>query len=238
MIPKVIHYCWFGGKHLPKNVEKCKESWRKHCPDYEIIQWDENNFDLNSSPFVKSAYKAKAWAFVSDYSRLKIIYENGGIYLDTDVELVKNLNLLLDYKCYIGVQQCEHLCTTGLGFGAEPHNPVVLAMLKQYDGLMYSEEKKKYMACPYLNSKVFSNAGYRYSDEIQKVDSAVIFPPRYFDPFAPGKDMENLKCNETISIHHYSASWMGEKVRLRRSIIRMIGQERINHLKRMIRYGR
>ncbi len=91
MIPKMIHYCWFGGKPLPKDVLDCIKTWKKYCPDYEIKRWDESNFDVNSHPFMKAAYEAKAWAFVSDYARLKVVYDNGGIYLDTDVELLKNL---------------------------------------------------------------------------------------------------------------------------------------------------
>lgn len=92
MIPKVIHYCWFGNNPLPNDVKKCIKSWEKYCPDYEIKRWDEHNFDVYQNEFIKSAYDAKAWAFVSDYARLKIIYDEGGIYLDTDVELQKNLD--------------------------------------------------------------------------------------------------------------------------------------------------
>ena len=96
MIPKVIHYCWFGGKPLPKTARKCLSSWKKMCPDYEIKRWDESNFDVNQNRFISTAYEAGAWAFVSDWARLKIIYDNGGIYLDTDIELLKTLDGLLD----------------------------------------------------------------------------------------------------------------------------------------------
>lgn len=116
MIPKMIHYCWFGGKPLPKDVLDCIKTWEKYCPDYEIKRWDESNFDVNSHPFMKAAYEAKAWAFVSDYARLKVVYDNGGIYLDTDVELLKKPDFLLENQCYIGIQQPESLCTTGLWF--------------------------------------------------------------------------------------------------------------------------
>lgn len=96
MIPKIIHYCWFGGNSLPSDVLKCIKTWEKYCPDYEIKRWDESNFDVNSHPFIKAAYESKAWAFVSDYARLKVVYENGGIYLDTDVELLKNLGFFIE----------------------------------------------------------------------------------------------------------------------------------------------
>ena len=94
MIPKVIHYCWFGNNPLPFEVKKCIDSWKKICPDYEIKRWDETNFDVYQNDFIKSAYGSKAWAFVSDYARLKIVYDEGGIYLDTDVELKKSLDEL------------------------------------------------------------------------------------------------------------------------------------------------
>ena len=96
MIPKVFHYCWFGGNPLNAMAEKCIESWKKHCPDYEILRWDESNFDVNSNSFVKEAYEQKKWAFVSDYVRLWVLYNFGGIYLDADVELLKNIDSLLD----------------------------------------------------------------------------------------------------------------------------------------------
>lgn len=228
MIPKVIHYCWFGGNPLPTDVKRCIESWKKMCPDYEIRCWDESNFDVNAHPFTKAAYKAKAWAFVSDYARLKVVYDNGGIYLDTDVELLKNLDSLREYQCYIGVQQSEHLCTTGLGFGATKSNPIVQQMLKKYDQIVFSEEKKTEFACPYLNNAVLKELGYVYNDTSPTdLDGTLVLPPKYMDPIAPGKGMQFLKCNDTISIHHYSASWLGNKTKWRRKIIRWIGQERI-----------
>ena len=107
MIPKKIHYCWFGKNPLPADVKKCIESWKKYCPDYEIIEWNESNFDITQNPFMKAAYENKAWAFVSDYARLKVVYDNGGIYLDTDVELLKSLDSLLENPCYLAIQQKE-----------------------------------------------------------------------------------------------------------------------------------
>ena len=102
-IPKVIHYCWFGGNPLPKSAKKCIDSWKKYCPDYKIIRWDESNFDINCTPYCEKLYNEKRWAFLSDYARLKIIYENGGIYFDTDVELVKPLDDLLHNQCFMGI---------------------------------------------------------------------------------------------------------------------------------------
>lgn len=232
MIPKIIHYCWFGGNPLPTDVKRCIESWKKMCPDYEIKRWDESNFDVNAHPFTKAAYEAKAWAFVSDYARLKVVCDNGGIYLDTDVELLKNLDSLREYQCYIGVQQAGHLCNTGLGFGATKSNPVVQQMLRKYDEIVFSEERKTEFACPYLNNAVLEELGYIYNEnEPVNLGRTLVLPPKYLDPIAPGEGMKLLRCEDTISIHHYSAFWMGNKTRLKRRIIRIIGQENVSKIK-------
>ena len=117
MIPKIIHYCWFGSNPLSETAQECIASWRKYCPDYEIKEWNENNFDLNCCNFVKEAYEAKKWAFVRDVARLKIIYEEGEIYLDTDVQVVKSFDDLLNNQCFLG-EETSGCIKTGLGFGA------------------------------------------------------------------------------------------------------------------------
>lgn len=232
MIPKKIHYCWFGKNPLPGDVKRCIESWRKYCPDYEIIEWNENNFDINCHDFVKKAYEAKCWAFVSDYARLRIIYENGGIYLDTDVELLKSLDSLLEKECYVGVQQAGHYIATGLGFGAVQFHPMVKSMLDQYEEIVFNPERKKELACPHLNTKAFKNYGFCYQDKIQVIKGASVFPPRYFDPYSTG-DTCNLRCSDTISIHHYSATWTNGRQRCKRKLARLIGENRILWLKSM-----
>ena len=223
MIPKIIHYCWFGKKDLPPEAKRCIASWKKMCPDYDIIRWDENNFDVNQNPFIKAAYEAKKWAFVSDYARLKVVYDNGGIYLDTDVELRKNLDSLREHGCYIGIQQNEFLCTTGLGFGATKSNPVVLKMLESYDDLTFSESHTLELSCPLLNNAVIRSYGLVSNTEITDLPEVTVYPPQYFDPYGG----ENLLCNETYSVHHYAASWTSEKNQFKRKIARWIGQDNI-----------
>lgn len=234
MIPRIIHYCWFGGKPLPHDVKQCINSWKKHCPDYKIIRWDESNFDINAHPFCQAAYQAQAWAFVSDYARLKIVYEYGGIYLDTDVELLKKLDPLLVHECYLGIEQIIQLCNTGLGFGAVRGNAVIGKMLEQYDKVPFSLEKKYEIACPNLNNRVISDLGYIFCEEITNVKGATIYPPKYFDPLAPGSRAKNLLCNETYSIHHYSNSWGTSKERLKRKLVRLIGDEKVSKIKRVL----
>ena len=231
MIPKIIHYCWFGKKDLPPEAKRCIASWKKMCPDYDIIRWDENNFDVNQNPFIKAAYEAKKWAFVSDYARLKVVYDNGGIYLDTDVELRKNLDSLREHGCYIGIQQNEFLCTTGLGFGATKSNPVVLKMLESYDDLTFSESHTLELSCPLLNYAVIRSYGLVSNTEITDLPEVTVYPPQYFDPYGG----ENLLCNETYSVHHYAASWTSEKNQFKRKIARWIGQDNIISIKSLLK---
>lgn len=131
MIPKIIHYIWVGGKEKPDDVKKCIETWKKHCPDYEIKEWNENNFDIHSHPFVEAAYKAKKWAFVSDYIRAYAIYNEGGIYMDTDVLVLKPLDKLLENKAFVGYEDKELPFTAT--FGAEPKHPFVKKIMESYD---------------------------------------------------------------------------------------------------------
>ena len=115
MIPKVIHYCWFGKNPLPDDAKKCIESWKKYCPDYEIIEWNESNYDITKNKYMESAYKEKKWAFVSDYARVDVIYQYGGIYLDTDVEVKKSFNDLLDNDSIWGFEEKNFIATSTIG---------------------------------------------------------------------------------------------------------------------------
>lgn len=207
MIPKVIHYCWFGGNPMPEEYKKYIESWKKFCPDYEIKRWDETNFDLNSCAFVKEAYEAKKWAYVSDYARLKIIYDEGGIYLDTDVELIRSLDEFLDEKCFLA-EENSGFVATGLGFGAEKGNPVIGKMLEEYNGNFLLENGTyDTIPCPQKNTAPLLKLGYIYSGiNIWKNESVTIFPPRYFCPY-DYHNGETRISEDTVSIHHYSASW-------------------------------
>ena len=119
-IPKIIHYCWFGGNPLPDAAKKCIETWKKYCPDYEIVEWNESNFDVNCCDYVKEAYEAKKWAFVSDVARLLIVYKLGGVYLDTDVEILENspFEKYLDYENIMAFENARSIAT-GLVFGGE-----------------------------------------------------------------------------------------------------------------------
>ena len=211
MIPKIIHYCWFGGNPLSELAIKCIDSWKKYCPDYEIIQWNETNYDIkNCCDYVREAYDEKKWAFVSDYARLEIIYNNGGVYLDTDVELLRPLDTLLNNRCYFGAETTGYVAT-GLGFGAEKNNEIVKRLLDEYDNVHFIIGNKMYdlTPCPIRNSKPLVNLGYEYSDD--KIwlfeDKCVVYPPDYFCPM----DYGNLAItSNSFSVHLYNASWLSE----------------------------
>ncbi len=139
MIPKKIHYVWVGGKEKPSSIKKCLKTWRKYLNDYEIVEWNEGNFDINKHPFVKAAYNAKKWAFVSDYIRAYVIYNEGGIYLDTDNSVLKKLDDLLDNRAFVGFENCDYPFTAC--FGAEKHHPFVKKLLDYYDSVDFAFDK-------------------------------------------------------------------------------------------------
>ncbi len=208
MIPKIIHYCWFGGNPLPELALKCIESWKKYLPDYEIKEWNENNFDLNCCNFVKEAYEAKKWAFVSDVARLKIIYEEGGIYLDTDVQVIKSFDDLLNNQCFLG-EETSGFINTGLGFGAIKNSQIIKELLEIYEVNHFKLEDGSFdmSPCPSKNTEPLLKYGYQFSGiNIWKNEYVTIYPPEYFCPL----NYENQKLektNKTYSIHWYNASW-------------------------------
>ena len=165
MIPKKIHYCWFGENEKPLLVIECIKSWQKYCPDYEIMEWNSKNYDVHKNKYMEQAYQAKRWGFVSDYARLDIIYQYGGIYLDTDVELIRSLDDLLETDGYIGFEkkvdeECDEVyVNTGQGFGASAFHPVVKAMMDIYKEIDLLRRKTKFKTCPYYNTEAFVKAG-------------------------------------------------------------------------------
>lgn len=215
MIPKVIHYCWFGRNPIPDIAEKCILSWKQFCPDYEIKRWDEENFEFSDSDYAFEAYDEKKWAFVSDYARLKIIYEQGGIYLDTDVELLKPLDDLLGQRCYLGSEPGEDNKTgyinTGLGFGAEKGSIIVKKMLDQYHELHFRGKNGIYdkTPCPKRNTAALKTFGYEYSNSIWRNSDVTVFPPEYFSPKNYNTGVIDITAN-SYSIHHFSSTWISE----------------------------
>lgn len=238
MIPKVIHYCWFGKNEKSKAVLDCIESWKKFCPDYEIVEWNEENYDVNCIPFVSCAYKAGKWAFVSDYARLDIIYNNGGIYLDTDVELIKNLDSLLCHDAFAGFEG-DATIATGLGFGAIKSHHMVKALMEDYFSREFPENGD-YMsvACPVINTEVFEKFGFIPNGKKQIVNGMMLFPKEYFNPKSNQTYLTEITEN-TYSIHHYDASWKKgssvSKQKLIRAFSKVFGEKNLLRLKKLLK---
>lgn len=210
-IPKKISYCWFGGNPLSDKVIKCIESWRKYCPDYEIIKWDENNYDINKIPYIREAYKEKKWAFVADYARLDIIYREGGIYLDTDVELLKNIDFLLDKNAFMCIEKAGLLINTGLGFGAVPGNQMIKNIMNLYENTSFYniDGSLNLKACTIYVTDYFKLYGYKKENIKQYINDVTIYPSEYFCPIDFDNGTFNITEN-TIGIHWYDASWFPE----------------------------
>ena len=218
-IPKKIHYCWFGGNPLPKMAIKCIKSWKKHCPDYEIIEWNESNFDVNQNEYCKEAYEAKKWAFVTDYARLAILHKHGGVYFDTDVELIRNIDALLENACFMGIEKSIRVIevASGLGLGAEAGHPLIKEIMDDYENIHFLKEDGTFdlTTCTVRNTRVLRKYGYCDEDRTQTVAGATIYATEYLSPV----EMESgliKKTKNTLSIHHYGLSWTTEEKRLAR----------------------
>ena len=222
-IPKVIYYCWFGRGKMPGLSEKCLASWKKYCPDYEIVCINEDNFDVYENKYAKEAYEAGKWAFVSDYARLKVIYENGGIYLDTDVELIKPIDDLILGTGYMGFDD-KGVISTGLGFGAEKGNELVKALLSDYDDISFLLPDGTFdlTPCPDRNTKTMVKMGFDTKNQSQTFMGIRILPEDYLCPvkYYTGK---KVITKNTYSIHHFSASWTSKKTKRTLFVKRLVG---------------
>lgn len=237
MIPKVIHYCWFGGKEKPKSVQKCIASWKKNMPDYKIIEWNEDNFDMDIHPYTRFCFDNKKWAFLSDYARLWVVNNNGGLYFDTDVEALKSFDELLENDAFFGFENKDYIAS-GLGFGAVAHNITVEAMLKEYDNLCSGKEEPNLIGCPTLNTKALIPLGLKLNGEKQIVGNALILPADFLNPFEDSTGRVR-KTENTYSIHWYSKSALKEKDILRSKITRpfhrLFGEHCFDLIKKMIK---
>lgn len=238
MIPKKIHYFWFGGNEKPKSVQKCINSWKKYCSDYEIIEWNETNFDIHCMSFVEQAYEAKKYAFVSDVARLMVVYEYGGIYMDTDVEVIKPLDDLLENRAYMSFENNENI-NTGQGFGAEAGMPFFKEHIDVYRNWNFINDDGTYnqIGCPKVATDLFKIKGIFLDGSEQTVCDIHIYPAEYFNPYdsLTGK---LTKTPNTYSIHWYDASWSDKSsklLKINRAIRRIIGTETIEKLKKIIK---
>lgn len=235
MIPKKIHYCWFGGKELPELAQKCIASWEKYCPQWEIIRWDESNFDFSRYPFAEYCFKNRKWAFLSDIARLVAVYEQGGVYLDTDVELVRALDPLCEHEAYYGFQQAD-MVNTGHGFGSEAGHETVKAMLDVYLELQPDEQGNyPLIPCPELNTIPLVERGLVLSGQHQCIHGAQVYPVEYFNPYEYTTGRMR-KTKNTYTIHWFNQSWISPGQRLRAKLTqpfhRIFGVDCFRWLKR------
>lgn len=217
-VPKIIHFCWFGGNPMPTIGEKCIESWKKYFPDYQIKKWDETNFNVNVNDYVKEAYEQKKWAFVSDYARFWILYNYGGIYFDTDVEVVKSPTLEIVNSCFMGKEDSNHnwnksqsikyQVASGLGLSANSGLGLYKEILDYYDTEHFVMEDGTLNMETVVSrvSAILKKYGYEGNKSIEIVKGVTIYPPDYFCPLNPDDGILNITEN-TISIHHYTDTW-------------------------------
>jgi len=242
-IPHVIHYCWFGGKPLSDLAKKCIESWKKYCPDYQIVKWDESNTDLNSCNYVKEAYEAKKWAFVSDFVRFQVIYEQGGLYFDTDVQLIKPIDEILDKGPFMSIESYPGLfvggndfilLNPGQGIAAEKGNPFYAEVLDYYKTIHFTTETTVGMHV----TSLMLERGLKSENCYQNVCGINIWPKDFFNPINPNSGKLEITDN-TVSIHHYEGTWVDGKTKFIeksfRLIYRVLGEKGAANMKRIFR---
>lgn len=222
MIPKIIHYCWFGRGEKPELAKKCIASWRRFCPDFEIREWNEDNCGDLAIPFMAEAYAAKKYAFVSDVMRLVVLEQYGGVYFDTDVEVLRDISPLLEDEGFIGFEN-DRFVNSGQVLAAIPHHPVIGAMIAEYKTLHFLNPDGSINAvgCPHLNSDVMERFGLVRNGQEQLVAGIHVYPEDYFNPMdsTTGK---LTKTEHTYSVHWYSMSWMGKSTQIRVKIGRVV----------------
>lgn len=212
MIPKTIHYCWFGGNPLPESAMKCIESWRKYFPDYKIIEWNEQNFDINAIPYTSEAYKAGKYAFVSDYARFKILHDHGGIYFDTDVEVIKSMDDIIARGGFMGRELGEELggdVNPGLGIGISAKHPIYAELLEKYSTLHFqnSDGSLNTTTIVKYTTELLKKHGLRATNEIQTIGDITIYPKDFFNPLNDNTGELEITTN-TRSIHWYAKTWL------------------------------
>ncbi len=241
-IPKIIHYCWFGRNPLPPLAKKCIDSWKRHCPDYEIIEWNEDNFDINSNQYVKEAYEAKKYAFVTDYVRLYVLYNHGGIYMDTDVEVLKPLDRFLIHRTFTGCEN-DNFCITGT-MGSEKNNPWIEKLLNLYKEKRFVLPTGSFDITPnteIITELTMEEYSWICSNKYQVLtDGLHIYPHDFFC----AKDWRTGEVNiteNTYTVHNFSGSWISArdkriskmKTITKNIIIKLIGTNGFQTLKKM-----
>lgn len=225
MIPKIIHYCWFGGKPLPRLERQCVRSWRRVLPDYRIILWHEGNFDVNMNRYTKEAYAAKKYAFVADFARLYVLYNYGGVYLDTDVEMLKSLDRFLAHAAFIGCEDVEHI-SAGI-MGACKQHSWIAALLQRYESRSFLGADGRYDTTTIVKTitQIAVQSGFTPNGKYQVLPGDIhIYPAAYFYPKSFKTNKLHLT-EEACCIHHFAGSWLTPKERLKNALRQKLGDD-------------
>lgn len=235
MLPKVIHYCWFGGNKLPISAVKCINSWKKFFPDYEIKEWNETNYDVRKIPYIAEAYDEKKYAFVSDYARFDILYQFGGLYFDTDVEVIKKLDDIVARGPFMGfeidagnTEQTDFTVAPGLGLGVNPGREFYKNMLDLYTSLHFknSDGTLNTTTIVVYTTEMLKKAGLKNQEGIQNVAGITIYPSEYFCPISV-RDGKLRITPQTRTIHHYDQSWQSPVRKYGRKVVLALGGEKL-----------
>ncbi|MFC6803883.1 glycosyltransferase family 32 protein [Deinococcus caeni] len=204
MIPKKLHYVWFGGNPKSDLIKRCISSWQEHMPDYEIIEWNEDNFDITKNSYAQQAFSSKKWAFVSDFVRLKVLHEHGGIYLDSDVEVFRSFDDLLDQGAFTGFEKyMDTYSPITAVVGAVPHHPWISELLSHYEGIDFEDGFTN-------TARISENLNKKYkilnNNKLQSFMDVTIYPAEYF--CIPSED--------GYAVHHFNGSWLGKTSKVRK----------------------
>lgn len=231
-IPKIIHYCWFGGNPKPPLIRKCMETWKEILPEYEIKEWNEDNFDITENKYVKEAYENKKWAFVTDYVRLKVLYEYGGIYLDSDVEVLKPIDKFLGDECFSGFESKDMVPTAIMG--SKKGASFMKELLEYYDGRSFVKEDGSFdmTANTITITNICRQNGLKLNGKKQTVKGFVLYPQKYFCPNSPAR-IFNGKPVGAYTIHHSMGSW-GDNPKYTRSFPARVKRYLTGVLRRII----
>lgn len=237
-IPKIVHYCWFGNNEKPPIVEKCIRSWKKHLSDYEFIEWNESNVDLQQNRYAQEAYQLKKFAFVSDYVRVKALYEYGGIYLDTDVEVYKSFNDLLHQESFWGFEQENYIATSTIG--AAPNNKLISEFLKLYRNRAFINKDGRLndLTNVAMITKMLEGYGLVRNGKFQMIQSvATVYPQTFFSPF-DYINCRKLNTTDTYTIHHFYKSWLPWDARVKGNlkliVASLIGGNNIARIRKLV----
>ena len=244
MIPKIIHYCWFGGNPLPEFAIKCIDSWKKYLPDYEIKEWNESNFDVNIIPYTSEAYSVKKYAFVSDYARFWILYKFGGLYFDTDVELIKSIDDIIEKGPFMGCEKEAKPGATptklgvapGLGLGVNPGLGLYSEILDVYKNIHFFNKNGSYnqQTVVAYTTEILCSHGLVNSNKVQLCAGVWIYPKDYFCPMDYVTKVLTISEN-TRSIHHYSATWITKSQKIYKKIENFIGEKNAHIISKILK---